>query len=861
MVRATLHRLVAFPPGAPAVRRKRRAEELTATDDGPSGVSDLIGAMTESRLLVVDQEGIEFAHDAVLIAWPRLREWVVTARADEEARQRVESAAADWSAAERSAGHLATAGMVEEVTPLVDSGRLLLTRTEREFLRESSHRLRRARQRRWMAGATAVVAAVAVGLVGVLWRRTGDQADRNREAVARQLAEQSIRTVSDRPDLALRLATTAHARSEHPAVRSALATTLTQPAPLVGMWSPADDRITAAAVAPGGYEVLIGTGGGELLACDSLARQCAARPESPLTAAPAAITEAGSSIAVVLADGTLLAGPAEGQLNAVSSNEPVRLAALDPEGQLVVSATQGGAVEVRNLGGNSYRIGEVTGGAPSAVAVSARRELALGAGSERFGFTLWNIEDGTVVADVASSDVVGTVYAATFDRSGDRLLVGGGPTGDIFVWSVDALVDGTGERPLRLQGGDRAVVRLAVTGEGQDDQVVSVDESGVVRQYRLSSGRQVGAPMLALSPLGEPPAEMVVAGARDSDQRIVGVRSDGVLEWDALGRSGLNQGRATIDGLAAIAAAPEHELFYAIAADGAVHTLDTDGDMIATFDGSVTEPTSAVVLAPDRLAIGGRGLVVTDARTGARSAERADLDVVALATAGGSGSETLAAATSDGAVLVLDAADLSTTAGPFPTTADRITDLALSPDGTTVAVGTTGGGTKDALTIDVDSAEIRPLEGHGAEVSGVAFSPDGEVLATGSDDRSIILWSTTDWTRVAVLSGHEDRVRQLAFTKDGGMLLSVSDDGTMRWWDVEAKGSVGLPLRHEGQRLVDVQVTADAAVTRDGRTAVSTWRTDTAGWVAIACAISSRPLTGVEHESFLSGGVEAPCPA
>ena len=853
LVRSTLLRLVAFPPGAPAVRRKRRAEDLAGHGGDRQAVLDLLGGLTESRLLVGDHDGVEFAHDAVLNTWPRLHDWVLTARADEEARQRVEGATAEWLGSDRSVAHLATAGMVAELTPLVESGRLLLTDTEQEYLRESSRRLRRAKQRRWMAVATAAVAAVAVGLVGVLWRRTSDQADRNRVAVARELGEQSIRAASDRPDLGLRLATTAYARSQHPAVRSALATTLTQPAPLVGTWAPTDGTITAAAVAPGGNEVLVGTADGELLACDSVQQTCAARPESPLPGVPAVITEAGGSIAVVTAEGTLLAGPAEGQLIAAPSNEPVRLANLDQQGQLIVDATEGGVVEVRNLGSGGFALGQVTG-TPSAVAVSARRGLALGAGSQRFGFTLWDIGDGAMVADVSSGDVLGIVYAAAFDESGDRLVVSDGSTGDLLVWSVDALVNGTDERPLRLPGGDRAVLGLAVTG----DRIVAVDEGGVVRQFNLANGRPTGAPMTALAPLGERPATMIAAGARDGDGRIVAVRTDGVVEWDGLGRSGLNQARTDIEALAVVAATPADDQIFAISADGALHTLDGDGAVVAMVEGGVAEPTSALVLAPDRVAVGGSGLAVVDPRTGERLAERTDLDVVALARAGGSDAGQLAAATSDGGVVLLDPGDLSTVGGPVQATGDPITDLTVSPDGGTIAVGTTGGRTRDVVTVDVESAEVRTLEGHGAEVSGVAFSPDGRLLATGSDDRSIILWTTADWSPSAVLAGHEDRVRQLAFTADGSMLLSVSDDGTMRWWDVGEGAPIGLPLRTEGSRLLDVQTAAHAAVTHDGAT-VSTWLTDPTAWVRIACEISSRPLTDVEREAFLDGA-EAPCP-
>ena len=90
LVRATLLRLVHFAPGAPATRRRRPLEELVVFgSDGPT-VRTLVGALANARLLVVGVEGVEFAHDAVISSWSRLRNWVSAARGDEEVRQRVE---------------------------------------------------------------------------------------------------------------------------------------------------------------------------------------------------------------------------------------------------------------------------------------------------------------------------------------------------------------------------------------------------------------------------------------------------------------------------------------------------------------------------------------------------------------------------------------------------------------------------------------------------------------------------------------------------------------------------------------------------------------------------------------------------
>ncbi len=85
------------------------------------------------------------------------------------------------------------------------------------------------------------------------------------------------------------------------------------------------------------------------------------------------------------------------------------------------------------------------------------------------------------------------------------------------------------------------------------------------------------------------------------------------------------------------------------------------------------------------------------------------------------------------------------------------------------------------------------LTGHTDSVLSVAVSPDGDTLATGSDDGTVILWDVTDRTRPhrrGTLTGHKDSlghkdsVWSVAFTPDGDILVTGSDDGTVILWDV-----------------------------------------------------------------------------
>ncbi|MCP2730926.1 nSTAND1 domain-containing NTPase, partial [Limnofasciculus baicalensis] len=78
-------------------------------------------------------------------------------------------------------------------------------------------------------------------------------------------------------------------------------------------------------------------------------------------------------------------------------------------------------------------------------------------------------------------------------------------------------------------------------------------------------------------------------------------------------------------------------------------------------------------------------------------------------------------------------------------------------------------------------SEQNRLEGHSDIVTDVSFSPDGQLIASGSRDRTIKLWRTNGFF-VATLKGHDDAVTSVAFSPDRQILASGSWDGTIKLW-------------------------------------------------------------------------------
>jgi WD40 repeat protein/DNA-binding CsgD family transcriptional regulator len=80
---------------------------------------------------------------------------------------------------------------------------------------------------------------------------------------------------------------------------------------------------------------------------------------------------------------------------------------------------------------------------------------------------------------------------------------------------------------------------------------------------------------------------------------------------------------------------------------------------------------------------------------------------------------------------------------------------------------------------------FRTIEGHKDGVLSVAFSPDGQRLATSSCDRSVKIWQVSTGECQHNCRGHTDWVWSVAFSPNGRLLASGSGDLTVRLWDVE----------------------------------------------------------------------------
>ena len=142
----------------------------------------------------------------------------------------------------------------------------------------------------------------------------------------------------------------------------------------------------------------------------------------------------------------------------------------------------------------------------------------------------------------------------------------------------------------------------------------------------------------------------------------------------------------------------------------------------------------------------------------------------------------------------------------------RINAIQFSPDGNELAVASSIGIWMYSVAT---GDELALLTGHTAQIQSLAFSPDGKILASTGNDRTIRVWDTETGKQLLVLSDRRNLPATLAFSPDNTTIASDGRTGTIQIWDV----ATGDPLA----TLTGHTDTVEAlAFSPDGKTLAST---------------------------------------
>ncbi|KAM0246729.1 hypothetical protein ACHAP5_004500 [Fusarium lateritium] len=147
--------------------------------------------------------------------------------------------------------------------------------------------------------------------------------------------------------------------------------------------------------------------------------------------------------------------------------------------------------------------------------------------------------------------------------------------------------------------------------------------------------------------------------------------------------------------------------------------------------------------------------------------------------------------------------------------------LAWTPDSNTIASGSDDkairlwdrvtGRPKTTTRKTVAGQEMAPLKGHHNYIHCLAFSPKGNILASGSYDEAVFLWDVRAGRLMRSLPAHSDPVSGIDFCRDGTLVVSCSTDGLIRIWDTST-GQCLRTLVHEDNPAV-----ANVCFTPNGR--------------------------------------------
>jgi len=865
-------RLVELGEGTPDTGRRVRYSELLALDGEGERIEAVVDSFARYRLLLLDRDPetrertVELAHEALLLVWPRLRQWIDEARGDVRQQRRLAAAATQWQEAGRDASFLLAGSRLAQADQWAAATSVTLNRVEREFLEASTaerDRLaeqearRRANElnleRRAITRLRALVivlalAALASGALSVFALAESARAEREaRTSFARELAAAALTNLEVDPELGVLLALEAV-----DATRSADGTVLreaeealrrtTKRLRLTRTVAEGNGRLAvsqdgtrfATTGADGTVTVRDAVTAAELLtltAHEGGATAVAFSPSAEL------IATAGADATIRLWDAT--SGEETDRWSAPSGR--LSHLAFDPDGRWLVADD------------------DADGRPPLVLEVSSGREVT-GLGTDDLTYVAFS-PDGSLIAggtggssptarivDLATGDVtvleghVWGIYSVAFSPDGKQLATASND-GTARIWDVRS-----GTQVAALYGHAGNVWAVDWSPDGR--RVATGGSDGTARLWNP----QTGQALLTLA--GHAGAIRDIAFANGGD-RLITTGDDGTTRvWDVTvggARDWLTVPAASLI-FVGVAFSPNGATFAAPAEPTGVWLWDSrTGERLRSF-ASETKLTS-VAFSPDgRLLAGTSDLtfepLVWDVESGDLLFTLAGHSDAVRAVAFSPDSRRIATGSWDGTAAVWDASTGSRIALlPHPDSGG-ILDVGFTPDGSLVVTGGDDGSVTmwNAETFEKE----RVVRAHDAGVSGIAFGPDG-LMATAGIDATANVWrlDAAD-SPILTLRGHSGPVSQVAISPDGSRIATAGEDGLAKVWDV-ASGRELLALYGHELVLYGVDFSPDgrllATGSADGTVALHVLPIDE--FVAIARGRVTRTFTDLECRVYL----------
>ena len=152
-----------------------------------------------------------------------------------------------------------------------------------------------------------------------------------------------------------------------------------------------------------------------------------------------------------------------------------------------------------------------------------------------------------------------------------------------------------------------------------------------------------------------------------------------------------------------------------------------------------------------------------------------------------------------------------------PFTGFTMSALAITPDGKTLAVGYFGNASYEVRLLSLpDGGLLKIIKGFHNGVTSLAISPNGEMLAAGSIDETVRLFSLPEGDLLATLKEkNSDGVRSLAISPDGKVLASGYEDGTVRLWSLP-DGALLAAMKEHKQSVRALAITPDGKMLATG---------------------------------------------